>query len=93
MDQHGLPTPLRIMSQEEKKYVIIDAADVAGINFDDVMETSADTLRWNNDNTKTFVKYRGNKPYCLYGKDTYSESEIKAILNDPNGEWYSDHEV
>lgn len=62
------------------KYVIIDAADVADVDFSQVFETSAATLRYNLAGTQTFVKYEGAKPRFLYGKDTYTHSEILAIL-------------
>ena len=71
-----------------KTYVIINANEVSSINFSEVLETSANTLRYNNDRTKTFVKYRGDQPSFLNGKTTYTESEIKALLNDEQGEWY-----
>ena len=69
-----------------RKYVIINTEDV--IDFDQVEETSVETLRWNKDNTKTFVKYEGYKPKFLYGKTAYSHSQILEILNDVDGEWY-----
>ena len=71
-----------------KTYVIINANEVSSINFSKVLETSANTLRYNNDSTKTFVKYEGDQPSFLNGKTTYTESEIKALLNDEQGEWY-----
>ena len=71
-----------------KTYVIINANEVSSINFSEVLETSANTLRYNNDSTKTFVKYRGDQPSFLNGKTTYTESEIKALLNDEQGDWY-----
>ena len=61
-------------------YVIIDADEVSSVDFSQVFETSADTLRYNLAGTQTFVKYEGNKPRFLYGKDTYTHSEIRAIL-------------
>lgn len=74
-----------------RKYVIIDADEVSSVDFSQVLETSAQTLRYNVDpaGTKTFVKYEGNKPRFLYGKDTYTHSEILTILatdewTDPN---------
>jgi len=70
-----------------RKYVIIDASDVSSIDFSQVMETSADTIRYNIAGDKTFVKYEGAKPRFLYGKDTYTHSEIQVILNTP--EWSS----
>ncbi len=73
-----------------RNYVIIDSSEVSSVDFDQVLETSADTLRYSLDNSKTFVKYEGNKPRFLYGKTAYSHSEILSILSgsdwtDPNG--------
>lgn len=63
-----------------KKYVILDADEVSDIVFSEVLETSAATLRYNVAGTQTFVKYAGAKPRFLYGKDTYTHSQILAIL-------------
>lgn len=63
-----------------KKYVILDADEVADIVFSEVFETSAQTLRFSLDGTQTFVKYSGAKPRFLYGKDTYTHSEILTIM-------------
>ena len=73
-----------------RTYVIINASDVSSVDFDQVHETSADTLRWslNADGSrgdKTFVKYTGNTPRVLYGKDTYTHSQMVAILS--QSEW------
>jgi hypothetical protein len=62
------------------KYVILDADEVGDIVFSEVCETSVDTLRYNVAETQTVVKYEGSKPRFLYGKDTYTPSEILAIL-------------
>ena len=74
---------------ENRKWVIIGRDDVSSVDFSQVMETSADTLRYSTDGNKTFVKYEGNKPSFLVGKTVYSHSEILAILNDEDGEWYT----
>ena len=74
---------------ENRKCVIIDKDDVSSVDFSKVMETSADTLRYNNDESKTFVKYEGSQPSFLSGKTEYNHSEILAILNDTDGEWCS----
>ena len=66
----------------DRQYVILNAADVSTVNFDDVLETSADTLRYNVAGDKTFVKYEGPKPRCLYGKDTLSHSAMLTVLAD-----------
>ncbi len=71
-----------------RKYVIITSEDVGSVDFTKVEETSTDTLRWNNDNTKTFVKYQGYKPTCLHGKTAYTYTQITNILDDVDGEWY-----
>lgn len=63
-----------------KKYVIINSGEVSSINFDEVLESSSDTLRYNADGTKTFVKYEGTQPFSLLGKTEYTHSEILAIL-------------
>ena len=64
-----------------RTYCIIDQADVADVDFSQVCETSAETLRYNVAGDKTFVKYEGAKPRFLYGKDTYTHSQILTILD------------
>tara|TARA_R100000544_G_scaffold35615_1_gene23088 strand:+ start:160 stop:399 length:240 start_codon:yes stop_codon:yes gene_type:complete len=71
-----------------RKYVIITSDDVSSIDFSKVHETSAATLRYNREGTKTFVKYEGYKPTCLHGKTTYTHAQILNILNDVDGEWF-----
>ena len=71
-----------------RTYVIIDASEVSSVDFDQVAETSADTLRYSVDGTKTFVKYEGDQPSFLSGKQEYTQSEILAIL--ATDEWTSD---
>jgi len=80
------------MTYENRKYVIIDAGEVNGIDFDKVLEHSAPMLRYNNDNTKTFVKFEGSTPSFLTGKTEYTHSEILAILDNESGEWYIEDE-
>lgn len=65
------------------KYVILAADEVGDIEFAEVLETSEFTLRYNLAETQTVVKYEGAKPRFLYGKDTYTHSEILAILATP----------
>ena len=68
-----------------KKYVIIDTSDVSSIDFSEVMETSAETLRYSVDGSQTFVKFDGATPSFLDGKTQYTHSEILTILAGP--EW------
>jgi hypothetical protein len=74
-----------------KNFVIIDASEVSSVDFDQVIETSADTLRYSVDGTKTFVKYRGTQPFFLLGKTEYTHEEILNILSGP--EWTSDETI
>jgi|TARA_B110000444_G_C18773179_1_gene563610 hypothetical protein len=75
-----------------KTYVIITSGDVSSVDFSKVQETSAETLRWNNDKTKTFVKYTGDKPSFLNGKTEYTIDELLAILDVVDGEWWTDQD-
>ena len=63
-----------------RNYVIIDKSEVSSVNFDQVLETSADTLRYNLAGDKTFVKYEGDTPSFLEGKTANSRSEMLDIL-------------
>lgn len=71
-----------------RSYVIIDASEVSSVDFDQVMQGSADTLRYSLDGTKTFVKYEGEQPSFLAGKTEYTNEEMILILSGP--EWTSD---
>ena len=70
-----------------KKYVIIDADEVSSVDFSQVIESSASTLRYNIDpaGTKTFVKFEGSTPDFLDGKTQYTYAEILSELAKP--EW------
>ncbi len=74
-----------------RNYVIIDASEVSSVDFNQVLETSADTLRYNLAGTQTFVKYEGSKPRFLYGKTTLDRSEMLTLL--ANEEWSSDDPI
>ena len=75
-----------------RKYVIINANEVSSVDFDQVDETSENTLRYNVNpaGTKTFVKFDSDTtPSFLEGKTQYTHSEILTILatdewTDPN---------
>jgi len=67
------------------KYVIIDADEVSGINFTEVLETNSNTLRWNQDESKTVVKFRGATPSFLEGKTQYDHAAILTEMG--KAEW------
>lgn len=70
-----------------RQYVIITADEVSSVDFNQVLETSADTLRYNIAGTKTFVKFEGDTPSFLIGKTANTHSEMLAIL--AGEEWTS----
>jgi hypothetical protein len=65
--------------------MIFGINEVDAVNFDAVLETSAETLRLSVDGTKTFVKWEGEMPECVSILGTkegpYSHSEILEILS------------
>ena len=78
---------------DNRKYLIFPVSQLSQIDFDQVLETSADTVRKSVDETKTFVKWEGADPACIAGltstEGPYTHSEILAILagtdwTDPN---------
>ena len=68
------------MAYENRKYVIINASEVSSVDFSQVMETSANTLRYSLDDSQTFVKFDGDTPSFLSGKTQYNHSQIRTIL-------------
>jgi hypothetical protein len=68
-----------------RTYVIINSDEVSSVKFNEVVETSANTIRYSLDGSKTFVKFKGDTPSFLQGKTQYSHSEILNIL--ATNEW------
>ena len=73
-----------------RSYVIINTSEISSVDFNQVMESS-DSLRYSIDGSKTFVKYEGEQPSFLNGKQEYTHSEILAIL--ATDEWSSDEPI
>lgn len=69
---------------DDRKYVIISAAEINSIDFSEVLETSSATCRYSVDGTKTFVKYHGEMPTSLSAivdkSQEYNHDEILSIL-------------
>jgi hypothetical protein len=82
------------MNYSNRKFVIISSDEVSSVDFSLVLETSADTLRYNNDKTKTFVKFdQDTTPSFLDGKTQYGYEEFIEILSNENGGWYEDIDI
>ena len=78
------------MAYENRKYVIINASEVGTIDFSQVHETSADTLRYKLDDSQTFVKFEGSTPSFLSGKTQYNHSQMCTILD--GVDWYEEED-
>jgi hypothetical protein len=70
----------------ERTFVIFNVSEIGSVDFSEVLETSADTLRLSVDGTKTFVKWDGvSVPVCVESLTTkspyYSYEEMLAILS------------
>jgi hypothetical protein len=75
---------------EPKYYVIFNVSELDKIDFDQVFETSIETVRKSVDETLTFVKYKDEEmPSSIASLETkvgpYSHTEILEILSTP--EW------
>ena len=78
------------MSYENREFMIFNVSELPNIDFTQVLETSAETVRKSVDETKTFVKWDGVEiPSSVAALTTkegpYTYSEILAILATP--EW------
>ena len=65
-------------------YTILNKEDLDSVNFDEVLETSTNTIRYNNANTEFLLKFEGNTPSFLEGKTLYDYNGIMEILNSPD---------
>jgi hypothetical protein len=69
--------------------MIFNVSELNQIDFNTVLETSAETVRKSVDETKTFVKWDGTIPSCVSNLTTkegpYMYEEIITILATP--EW------
>ena len=78
------------MSYENREYMIFNSSDVGMVNFNEVLETSAETLRYSIDTTRTFIKWEGETAPTFTESLTgvsgpYNHSEILDILS--TSEW------
>jgi hypothetical protein len=70
-------------------YIIFDTSEIDVIDFNQVKETSADTLRKSIDGQFTFVKWEGEMPSFISNlisrTKVYNQQEMLEILQTP--EW------
>jgi len=75
---------------DHRNFMIFNVSELGIIDFNEVLETSQDTVRKSVDETKTFVKWEGNDtPTSVDSLTTkegpYTYNEILTILATP--EW------
>lgn len=79
-----------IQIYDERNFLIFNVSEINKINFDDVLETSATTLRRSVNKTKSLIKWDGNDEPTFVATMTtkegpYTYDEILVILATP--EW------
>jgi hypothetical protein len=85
------------MEQEypDRRYVIFEVSELQNIDFSQVYETSADTVRKSVNELKTFVKYDVPQPSSVSSLTTksveYTYEDILQILSTP--EWSTEEEL
>lgn len=72
------------MTENNLIYTIFDVSELPLIDFQDVFETSEETVRRSLDGTKTFVKWEGETPQCVSSltskQGPYTHPEILGIM-------------
>jgi hypothetical protein len=81
---------------EHRSYMIFNVSELNQINFNEVLETSINTVRKSIDTTKSLVKWDSETtPTSVQSLTTkegpYSHSEILTIM--ATSEWTSDDEI
>jgi hypothetical protein len=81
---------------ENRQFAIFSTSELDQINFSEVLETSADTVRKSTDGTLTFVKWDAETPPSSVEALTtiqgyYTYEEMLDILN--SEEWTTPREV
>ena len=73
------------MEYSNRNYVVFSVTELDKIDFTQVLETSAETVRKSVDRTKTFVKWDGEIPSSVENLTTrdglYTYTEILEILS------------
>ncbi len=77
------------MIYDDREYLILNVSEIPLINFNEIEETSADTLRKSVDEQKTVIKWEGAQPEFVSNLTTkqgpYTYDQILEIMSTP--EW------
>lgn len=86
------------MTWYDKTYVIVPIGDITQEMVNECVQTSLDTLRKNEAGTEAILKWysRNDIPTLIAALDPqpieYTNTEINAILNDPQNDWIIEEE-
>ena len=81
---------------DHRNYMIFNVSELGSIDFNEVLETSINTVRKSIDQTKTFVKWDSETtPPCVLTLTTtegpYNHTEMLSLMNTP--EWSNDDDI
>jgi len=68
-----------------RTYVILNTSELSIVDFNKVLQDSADTVRYSLDGNKFLLKFEGDTPSFLIGEPQYTQEEILPIL--AGAEW------
>jgi hypothetical protein len=73
------------MEYNDRNFIIFPTSELSKVDFSQVLETSAETVRRSVDGSKTFVKWDGEQPEFVSTLENtegpYTYEEILEILN------------
>ena len=76
-----------------RKYVTLEVSEINDVNFEEVLQTSADTCILSVDGSKTMIKYEGDMPPSIVALNTkseeYTHEQILELL--ATSEWQEEH--
>ena len=61
-------------------YIILKGTEMDIVNWNDVVENSPETVRWNQDKSKFFVKFIGDCPSWGVNKPLYTKKQLNILL-------------
>jgi len=80
---------LDLTNYEDREYLIISVSEIHLVDFNEILETSPETLRKSLDGTKTTIKWEGQEPKFINNLKTkegpYIYDDIFSIMQ--TSEW------
>jgi len=84
------------MENNNRNYIIFNVSELEKIDFEKICESSSETLRYNSDRSKTFIKWENNEEpnflnQLITKEGPYSHQQILEILL--SDEWLSTTDI